>query len=123
MLQREKNVEIGAPEPKSAEHSPDIGGAAKPFDEFSLTNNLVTVTFDPKFDDLDTVYLKAAGSVIQHIVSEHNGNMRSAAQALGVNHSTVSRILGKFNRTYDQKPFHARRKRANSPSAIAAVAA
>jgi len=85
--------------------------------------DLVTVTFDPKSDDLDTIYLKAAGNVIRHVVSEHNGNMRSAAKALSVNHSTISRILEKFNRTYDQKPFHTRRKRMNARPAATAVAA
>ena len=83
--------------------------------------DLVTVTFDPKSDDLDTIYLKAAGNVIRHVVSEHNGNMRSAAKALSVNHSTISRILEKFNRTYDQKPFHTRRKRVNARSAAVAA--
>ncbi len=87
----------------------DALGAGKTFAGFSVLGDLVTVTFDPKSDDLDTIYLKAAGNVIRHIMSEHNGNMRSAAQALGINHSTISRILEKFNRTYDQKPFHTRR--------------
>ena len=84
---------------------------------FSKTGNLVMVTFDPKSDDLDTIYLKAAGIVIRHLIAEHNGNMRSAAEMLGVNHSTISRILEKYNRTYDQKPFHTRRKMINANSA------
>lgn len=120
VLQREQGGRMVA-ELKSAEQRSATGGAGKTFDEFSITGKLVTVIFDPKCDDLDAIYLKAAGNVIRHVVSEHNGNMRSAAQALGVNHSTVSRILDKFNRTYNQKPFHTRRKTA--PKCSAAVAA
>lgn len=82
----------------------------KAFDDFPAERDLITVTFDPKCDDLDSIYLKAAGNVIRHVVSEHNGNLRSAATQMGVNHSTLSRILSKFNRTYHQKPFHERRK-------------
>ena len=95
---------------------------SKTLNESSVTGNLVTITFDPKSDSLDVIYLKAAGIVIRHVIAEHNGNMRSAAQTLGVNHSTVSRILEKFNRTYDQKPFHTRRKRANAHSAAVVAA-
>ncbi len=120
VLEREQGNKIIA-ELNSADLSNDVTG--KIFDKFSITNNLVTVTFDPKSDDLDTIYLKAAGNVIRHIVTEHNGNMRSAASAMGINHSTISRILEKFNRTYDQKPFHTRRKRRNARSAATAVAA
>lgn len=120
VFEREQGTKIIA-ELNSAELSNESTG--KIFDKFSITNNLVTVTFDPKSDDLDTIYLKAAGNVIRHIVTEHNGNMRSAASAMGINHSTISRILEKFNRTYDQKPFHTRRKRRNARSAATAVAA
>jgi DNA-binding NtrC family response regulator len=89
---------------------------------FSKTGNLVMVTFDPKSDDLDTIYLKAAGIVIRHVIAEHNGNMRSAAEMLKVNHSTISRILEKYNRTYDQKPFHTPRKMMSANSAVAIAA-
>ena len=122
VLQREKGSHIGA-ELNPAEQSNAASGAGKTFDEFSVTSNLVTVTFDLESDDLDAIYLKVAGNVIRHVVSEQNGNMRSAAQALGVNHSTISRILEKFNRTYNQKPFHTRRKRANAHSAAVSAAA
>lgn len=119
VLEREKNnhsVEAVISNPES-----EKSGEIFAFGGFSAANNLVTVTFDPKSEDLDAIYLKAAGSVIRHVVSEHNGNMRSAAFALGVNHSTISRILGKFNKTYRQKPFHARRK-INPPIAAATAA-
>lgn len=118
-LERERGNKI-VPKVNSAEQPNKI--TAKIFGKFSETRELVTVTFDPEFDDLDTIYLKAAGNFIRHIISEHNGNMRSAAQVLGVNHSTVSRILEKFNRTYDQKPFHTRRKMTNALSATAVAA-
>lgn len=58
--------------------------------------NLVTVTFDPKIDDLDSIYLKAAGNVIEKVLSENNGNLRRAARKMGATHSTLSRILKKF---------------------------
>lgn len=92
--------------------------AVKTFDDFPMGSDLVTVTFDPKFDDLDAIYLKAAGSVIRHIITEHNGNMRSAASTLGVNHSTISRILEKFNRAYDRKSFHVQGKMATERAAV-----
>lgn len=100
----------------------DADGASEMFDEFPATSDLVTVTFDPKSEDLDAIYLKAAGNVIRHIMFEHNGNMRSAASVMGVNHSTISRILEKFNRTYDKKPFHVRRKMTKANSAAVAAA-
>ena len=122
VLERDKRNHI-IEELNSVEQS-DALGAGKTFAGFSVMGDLVTVTFDPKSDDLDAIYLKAAGNVIRHIVSEHNGNMRSAAKTLSVNHSTISRILEKFNRTYDQKPFHTRRKKVNACSnAVTAVAA
>jgi DNA-binding NtrC family response regulator len=74
-------------------------------------------------DDLDSIYLKAAGTVIQHVLVKHNGNFRRAANALGANHSTLSRILKKFNQSYNQKPFHShRRMKRNGRAAIAAAA-
>lgn len=67
--------------------------------------NLITVSFDPKTDDLDQIYLKAAGSVIQHILAENGGNLRGAARDLGATHSTLSRILTKFNSICEVKNF------------------
>ncbi len=74
--------------------------------DFRLADNdLITVAFDPKTDDLDSIYLKAAGNVIQHILSENGGNLRSAARDLGANHTTLSRILTKFNARCEVKSF------------------
>lgn len=67
--------------------------------------NLITVAFDPKTATLDQIYLKAAGNVIQHILSENGGNLRSAARDLGANHTTLSRILTKFNARCEVKNF------------------
>ena len=69
------------------------------------TQNLITVTFDPKTDDLAQIYLKAAGNVIAHVLSETGGNLRRAAQILGADHSTLSRIMTKFNARCEVKNF------------------
>lgn len=67
------------------------------YDFRATDDDLITVTFDPKTDDLDIIYLKAAGNVIQHVLSENDGNMRQTARKLGATHSTLIRILAKFN--------------------------
>jgi transcriptional regulator with PAS, ATPase and Fis domain len=80
-------------------------------DEDALDNlppspeDVVTVTFDPKTEDLDAIYLKAAGSVIQHVLSDNAGNLRRAATALGATHSTISRIMKKFNQSRERQGF------------------
>lgn len=66
------------------------------------SGNLISVTFDPKTDDLDLIYLKAAGMVIQHILDENDGNMRRTAQILGATHPTISRIIRKFNESLSE---------------------
>jgi DNA-binding NtrC family response regulator len=65
------------------------------------SENLISVTFDPQTDDLDQIYLKAAGSVIQHVLVENGGNLRRAAQTLGATHPTISRIFKEFNKNSD----------------------
>ena len=80
-------------------------------DEDALDNlppspeDFVTVTFDPKTEDLDAIYLKAAGNVIQHVLSDNAGNLRRAAMALGATHSTISRIMKKFNQSRERQNF------------------
>ncbi len=66
------------------------------YDFRAADENLITVSFDLKKDDLDQIYLKAAGNVILNILSENGGNLRSAARDLKVNHMTISRILTNF---------------------------
>ncbi len=74
--------------------------------DFRLADeDFITVAFDPKTDDLDSIYLKAAGNVIQHILTENGGNLRSAARDLGANHTTLSRILTKYNARCEVKKF------------------
>lgn len=69
------------------------------------SGNLISVTFDPKTDDLDLIYLKAAGVVIQHILDENEGNLRRTAQILGATHPTISRIIRKFNESLSDFPY------------------
>lgn len=71
-------------------------GSVAGIDE-SIHGNVVTVTFDSKKDNLDSIYVKAAGTVIQRALQQNNGNLRRAARALGATHSTLSRILKKYN--------------------------
>lgn len=68
----------------------------------SMHGNVVTVTFDSKKDNLDSIYVKAAGTVIQRALQQNNGNLRRAARALGATHSTLSRILKKYNDRNDR---------------------
>lgn len=68
------------------------------------SNSLISVTFDPKSDDLDLIYLKAAGVVIRHILDENDGNLRRTAQILGATHPTISRIIKKFNESLSEHP-------------------
>lgn len=78
--------------------------------------NFITVAFDPKTEDLDQIYLKAAGSVIRHILAGNGGNLRSAARDLGANHTTLSRILTKYNSRCKAENFQP----VNSKVAVAA---
>ncbi|MGH9946426.1 MAG: sigma 54-interacting transcriptional regulator [Pyrinomonadaceae bacterium] len=55
----------------------------------------VTVMLDPETDDLDSVYVKAAATFIEHALKQSNGNLRRAARSMGTTHSTLSRILKK----------------------------
>lgn len=57
--------------------------------------NLITVTLDPDTDDLDSVYVKAAATFIEHALKQSNGNLRRAARTMNTTHSTLSRILKK----------------------------
>jgi DNA-binding NtrC family response regulator len=80
----------------------------------------VTVTFDPKTEDLDAIYLKAAGNVIQHVLSDNAGNLRRAATALGANHSTLSRILKKFNQSRERQNLQTHSPAISEQRAVAA---
>ena len=69
------------------------------------SDNLITVTFNPKTDNLSQIYLKAAGKVISQLLSKPGSNLRQVAQILGADHSTLSRILTKFNARREMKTF------------------
>nr|HQU94424.1 sigma 54-interacting transcriptional regulator [Pyrinomonadaceae bacterium] len=77
-------------------------------------NNYLTVTLDPENDDLDSVYIKAAATFVEHAVQRSNGNLRRAARSINTTHSTISRILKK-----NQERFVAK---SNAPASVAAAA-
>lgn len=68
--------------------------------EASFVGDLITVTFDPRTDSLDDVYIKAAVPVIEFVLAQNNGNLRRSAGKLGVNHMTLIRILRKYHEMY-----------------------
>lgn len=61
----------------------------------SSGRRFVTVMLDPDTDDLDSVYVKAASTLIEHVLQQSNGNLRRAARSMNTTHSTLSRILKK----------------------------
>jgi transcriptional regulator with PAS, ATPase and Fis domain len=63
-------------------------------EDFSQSN-LVIVQLDLDTDDLDSLYVKAAATFIEHALSKSNGSLRLAARSLNTTHSTLSRILRK----------------------------
>ena len=86
---------------------------------WSGEDDLITVTFDPKFDDLDAVYLKAAASVILHVLTENHGSLRRAASKLGATHSTLTRILQKFDSIYGTVGLHSHLDTVQNFAAVA----
>lgn len=67
--------------------------------------NLVTVTLDADTDDLDSVYVKAAATFIEHALKRSRGNLRRAARSMGTTHSTLSRILKKHRESVAASPY------------------
>lgn len=61
------------------------------------SDDVVTVSFNLATDDLESIYLKAAGTVIDHILASEQGSFRKAAKILGVKHTTLSRIMDRLN--------------------------
>lgn len=70
----------------------------------AVGRNMVTVMLDPDTDDLDSVYVKAAATFIEHALKQSNGNLRRAARSMGTTHSTLSRILRKHRERSPQVP-------------------
>ena len=69
------------------------------------SDNVITVSFDTKNDNLGSIYLKAAGSVISHVLEENDNNFRQAAREMGTTHSTLSRIMKKFKSIEEPQTF------------------
>lgn len=67
--------------------------------------NIVTVTLDADTDDLDSVYVKAAATFIEHALKRSRGNLRKAARSMGTTHSTISRILKKRDEGIKNDPY------------------
>lgn len=86
-INRPITVQDEQPPPVFTEKTPD----------YFQKDDFVMVAFDSKTDDLKNIYLKAAGSVISHVLEENNGNLRRAASKMGTTHSTLSRIMKKYN--------------------------
>lgn len=59
------------------------------------SGSFLTVMLDPETDDLDSVYVKAAATFVEHALKLSNGNLRRAARSINTTHSTISRILKK----------------------------
>lgn len=59
--------------------------------------NLITVTFNLCTEDLQQIYIKAAAIAIKHLLAENDGSFRQAAKILRADHTTLSRILAKFD--------------------------
>lgn len=83
----------------------------------SVKRDFVTVMLDPDTDDLDSVYVKAAATFIEHALKQSNGNLRRAARSMGTTHSTLSRIL----RKHREQSAHLPDGSLNRPIAYAAA--
>ena len=79
--------------------------------------NLVTVTLDADTDDLDSVYVKAAATFIEHALKRSRGNLRRAARSMGTTHSTLSRILKKHRESVATSPYAPSEQSAYSAAA------
>ena len=86
--------------------------------DLTAAGNLVTITFDADREDLDSVYLKAAGNVIQHVLRQNDDNLRRTARAMNTTHTTLLRILKNYNAK--RKSFETNRAPKNSFAAAAA---
>lgn len=75
----------------------NFGAEAITTNGLATDGNLVTITFDADREDLDSVYLKAAGNVIQHVLKQNDNNLRRTASRMNTTHSTLSRIMKKYN--------------------------
>lgn len=79
--------------------------------------NLVTVTLDTNTDDLNSAYVKAAASLIEHALKRSRGNLRRAARSMGTTHSTISRLLKKHKETVANNAYSAPQQQTYSAAA------
>ncbi|MGD9560845.1 MAG: sigma 54-interacting transcriptional regulator [Pyrinomonadaceae bacterium] len=79
--------------------------------------DLVTVTLDANTDDLDSAYVKAAASLIEHALKRSRGNLRKAARSMGTTHSTLSRILKKHKERVQGGSYSGSKQQAYSAAA------
>jgi transcriptional regulator with PAS, ATPase and Fis domain len=82
-----------------------LAGTVAQYDFRTASDNLITLTIDPKTDDLDSIYVKAAGILINHRLAENKNSIRQTALSLGTAHSTICRLLAKFNASNNVKQF------------------
>lgn len=87
----------------SVENNAEIS-KENPAGSMSIQRNLITITLDPEKDDLETIYIKAAATFIEHTLKQSNGSFRGAARRLGITHSTISRILKKHQNQISDFP-------------------
>lgn len=79
--------------------------------------NIVTVTLDTNTDDLDSAYVKAAATLIEHALKKSRGNLRRAARSMGTTHSTLSRILKKHKERVQDGSYSRSKQQAYSAAA------
>lgn len=97
--------EIGYSEDTAPQTTEIIAESVVEYDFRFNSENLITLTIDPSTDDLDSIYVKAAGILINHRLAENNNSIRQTAQSLGTAHSTICRLLAKFNAIGNVKQF------------------
>ncbi len=96
---------FGLSEDAAAETTEILAEKVARYDFRPTSENLITLTIDPKTDDLDSIYTRAAGVLINHHLAENKGSIRQTAQSLGTAHSTISRLLAKFKASGNVKEF------------------
>ena len=67
-----------------------------PLSRQTIPEGTVVITFDPRNESLETLYIKTAASVINHLLLENGNRLRQAANTLGATHTTLSRILSRY---------------------------
>ncbi|HRH46302.1 MAG TPA: sigma 54-interacting transcriptional regulator [Pyrinomonadaceae bacterium] len=71
------------------------------------SENLLTFTIDPNRETLDSIYLKAAGLLLNHFLEANNGKIRRTAKSMGLHHATLLRLMTKSKMSSQVKLFPA----------------